>query len=99
MTTVEPVDLHTGRTRAELAAQVLHDGVLVHQVLHADGARLDGVRLSTAQLLAEQAEFLGRRPTGPVEWSAPQWIDTTAWHPERDRLWGSVARLPTEEIR
>jgi len=95
VTVTEEQKLWSGQTAAEVAAEVLDEhGVMTHHLFHASGARLEGARITVAQLMHDQAAFLGRHPAGPVEWSRSHMIPTP-WHPERDAILGVIATMPT----
>lgn len=81
-----------GSTPEQLAAEVLNDdGTIEHHLMGA--ASWTRGRRNVEEIVREQADYLGRRPTGPPVWTHEK-VDTS-WG---DQRWASVCRLPTEEL-
>jgi hypothetical protein len=76
-------------------ADALDGDTLVHRLyVHWDRVAKTRAKDGIEELMHAQAEQLGRRPTGPVEWAPP--VDAEHFvHP----VAVLVARLPTEVTR
>lgn len=80
------------RRRYDPANVLADDGTVTHKLYHHyDRPNPRGAMDDVEALMHDQAQQLGRRPTGPVDWARGE--------PLSDRVACKVARLPTEPGR